>query len=151
VFAQSCSLQVRPECARYAGVRGASARTRGDSNNGSSLPAALFLLLPAAPLVLVYAVGIILALLMMGTYRKASAFALTGFVGLLLATLIRAAGTLMTLPEYRGDMPVRELATRLAAINYLATFVVVAATVFLMVAIFTDRERSEGLMKRREF
>jgi hypothetical protein len=115
------------------------------------LPAALVLLLPAAPLALVYAAGIIVALLMMGTYRKASAYALTGFVGLLLATLIRAAATLMTLPEYRGGLSIVELGSRLAAINYLATALTVAAVVFLMVAIFTDRERPEGLTKGREF
>jgi hypothetical protein len=115
-----------------------------------SLPAALFLLLPSAPLVVVYAAGIIVASVNMGDYRKASVFALTGFVGLLLGALIRAGGTLMTLPEYRGDMPVRELAIRLAAINYLATFLTIVATVLLMVAIFTDRERPEGLRKRRE-
>jgi hypothetical protein len=115
-----------------------------------SLPAAFFLLLPSAPLVLVYATGIIVALLKMGKYRNASAFALTGFVGLLLGALIRAAGTLMTLPEYRGDMPVMQLAIRLAATNYLATLLTVAAMVLLMVAIFTERERPEGLRKRSE-
>jgi uncharacterized protein YebE (UPF0316 family) len=113
-------------------------------------PAAFFLLLPLAPLVLVYVVGIALALLNMGDYRKASAFALTGFAGLLLGALIRAAATLMTLPEYRGDMPVRELATRLAVTNYMATFLTAAAMVFLIVAIFIDRERPEGLRKGRE-
>jgi hypothetical protein len=56
----------------------------------------------------------------------------------------------MTLPAYRGDMPVRELAIWLATINYLATFLTVAAMVLLIVAIFTDRERPEGLRKRRE-
>jgi hypothetical protein len=59
-----------------------------------SLPAALFLLLPSAPLVLVYAAGIIVALPKMGDHRKASAFALTGFLGLLLGTRIRAVATL---------------------------------------------------------
>jgi hypothetical protein len=111
-------------------------------------PAALLLLLPSAPLVLVYAAGIIVALLKIGDYGKASGFALTGFVGLLLATLIRAASTLMTLPEYRGNMPIRELAIQLATLNYLATFLTVAAMVLLMVAIFTGRERPEGLRKR---
>ena len=115
-----------------------------------SLPAALLLLLPSAPLVLVYAAGILVALVRIGDYRKASALALTGFVGLLVGTLIRAAGTLMTLPEYRGDMPVRELAMRLTATNYIATLLTVAAMIFLIVAIFTDRERPEGLRKRRE-
>jgi hypothetical protein len=115
-----------------------------------SLPAALLLLLPSAPLVLVYAAGILVALVRIGDYRKTSAFALTGFVGLLLGALIRAAGTLMTLPEYRGDMPVRELGLRLTAINYIATLLTVAAMIFLIVAIFTDRERPERLRKRGE-
>jgi hypothetical protein len=113
-------------------------------------PAALLLLLPAAPLMLAYAAGIIVALVHIGDYPKASAFALAGFVGLLFSALVRAAGTLMTLPEYRGSMTVRELATQLAAINYLATFLAVAAMVLLMLAIFTDRERREGLRKSRE-
>jgi hypothetical protein len=115
-----------------------------------SLPPEFRLLLPLAPLVLVYAAGIIVALVNMESHRKASAFALTGFVGLLLGALIRAAGTLKTLPEYRGDMPVTELAVRLVAMNYVATFLTVAAMVFLIVAIFIDRERPEGLRKRRE-
>jgi hypothetical protein len=115
-----------------------------------SLPAAFLMLLPAVPLALVYVAGITVALVNMGSNRRASAFALTGFVGLLLAALIRAAGTLMTLPEYRGDMPVRELAIRIAATNYVATFLAVAATAFLIVAIFVDREQPEGLRKRRE-
>jgi formate hydrogenlyase subunit 3/multisubunit Na+/H+ antiporter MnhD subunit len=115
-----------------------------------SLPAAFFLLLPAAPLVLVYAAGIIVALLKKADYPMASAFALTGFSGLLMGTLIRGTATLMTLPEYRGDMSITELGIQLAAINFLATFLTVAATVFLIVAIFTGRERSEGLRKRWE-
>ncbi len=112
--------------------------------------AAFFLLLPSAPLVLVYVAGIILALLKMGDCRKASAFALAGFVGLLLGALIRAASLVMALPQYRGDMPVRELGVRLAWTNYMATFLTAAAMVLLIVAIFTDRERPEGLRKRRE-
>jgi formate hydrogenlyase subunit 3/multisubunit Na+/H+ antiporter MnhD subunit len=116
-----------------------------------SLTATLLVLLPSAPLVLVYVVGIILALVNMEGYRRASAFALTGFVGLLLGALIRAAGILMTLPPYRGDRPISELAIWIAAVNYLATFLTVAAMVFLMVAIFTDREHPEGPRKRREF
>jgi formate hydrogenlyase subunit 3/multisubunit Na+/H+ antiporter MnhD subunit len=94
--------------------------------------------------VLVYAAGIIVALLKRGDYPMASAFALTGFGGLLLGALIRAVATLMTLPEYRGDMSLRELGIQLAAINFLATFLTVAATVFLIVAIFTGRECRRG-------
>jgi hypothetical protein len=73
--------------------------------------------------------------------RKASTFALTGFVGLLLTVLIRGTATLMTLPEFRGNMPVNELSIRIGTINILATLLTVAAMVLLMVAIFTDRER----------
>jgi hypothetical protein len=105
--------------------------------------AAFFLLLPSAPLVLVYAIGIIVALLKMGLHRKASAFALAGFAGLLLSTLIRASGNLMTLPAYRGGLSITELGSRLAAINYLATALTVAAMVLLILAIFTGRELSE--------
>jgi hypothetical protein len=99
---------------------------------------------------LAYVAGIILALVNMGDYRQASAFALTGFVGLLLGALIRAAGPLMTLPQYRGDMPASELAIRLTVTNYMATFLTAAAMVLLIAAIFTDRERPEGLRKRGE-
>jgi hypothetical protein len=94
--------------------------------------------------------GITVALVNIGDYRKASALALTGFIGLLLSALVRASSTLVTLPEYRGNMPVTELAVRLAAINYIATFLTVIAMVFLIVAIFVDRERPEALRKRRE-
>jgi hypothetical protein len=116
-----------------------------------SLPAVLLMLLPTVPLALVYATGIIVALVKIGSHRRASAFALTGFVGLLLSALIRAGGTLMTLPQYRGDLPVKELAIRIAATSYVATFLTVAATAFLIVAIFIDREQPQGLRKRREF
>jgi formate hydrogenlyase subunit 3/multisubunit Na+/H+ antiporter MnhD subunit len=115
---------------------------------GSLPPAAFILLVPLAPLVLVYLAGIALALLNMGDYRKASAFALTGFVGLLLGAVIRAAATLMTLPQFRGDMPASELGIRLAVTNYTATFLTAAAMVFLIVAIFIDRERPDG--RKRE-
>jgi hypothetical protein len=68
-----------------------------------------------------------------------------GFVGLLLSQLIRIAGTLTILtPE------TRQLGTRLAWLNYPTTFLSVAGMVLLMVAIFTDRERPEGLSKKKE-
>jgi hypothetical protein len=106
-----------------------------------SSTAALFLLLPSVPLVLVYAAGIIAALLNMVAYRKASTFALTGFIGLLLTVLIRGTATLMTLPEFHGNMPINELSIRIGTINILATLLTVAAMVLLIVAIFTDRDR----------
>jgi hypothetical protein len=90
-----------------------------------------------------------LALANIGDHRLVSAFALTGFVGLLLGTLIRAAGPVMALPPYRGNMPIPELGFWLSVINYTATAVTIIAMVFLMAAIFTDRERPE-LRKRRE-
>ena len=102
--------------------------------------AVLFLvLLPYVPFVLVYAAGIIVSLAMIGRYRKVSALALTGFVGLSLGTLIRAATAVMALPQYRGDTPIREFAIWVSTTSLIATLLMFAATVFLIVAVFIDR------------
>jgi len=100
----------------------------------------LFLvLLPYVPLVLVYGAGIIVSLAMIGGHRKVSALALTGFAGLSLGTLIRAATTLMALPQYRGDMSMRDFAIWVSTTSLIATSLTVGAMVFLIVAIFIDR------------
>ena len=98
-------------------------------------------LLPWGPLLLVYAAGIIVSLVTIGTHRKVSAFALTGFVGLLLSALIRAATTLMLLPQYRGNTPIQQFAIWLSITGLIATLLTVAAMVFLIVAIFIDRRK----------
>ena len=105
-----------------------------------SFAPAFILLLPSAPLVLVYVVGAIFALVKLRTWPKAATFALIGFLGDLVAQLMHAGSLLMTLPAYRGTLTIAELGSRLAAINLLATVLTVAATVMLLIAIFTDRE-----------
>lgn len=110
-----------------------------DSNTAT---AAFFMLLPATPIVLVYLAGIIVALINANRHRKPAMFALAGFIALLVAAIIRAGSTVMTLPGYRGDLSIRDLGMRLAAINMVATAVTIGGTILILVAIFAGREKA---------
>jgi formate hydrogenlyase subunit 3/multisubunit Na+/H+ antiporter MnhD subunit len=101
--------------------------------------AALFMLLPSAPIVLVYLAGIIVALVNASRYRKPAMYALAGFIALLLAAMVRAAATVLTLPEYRGNLSIQELGVRLASINLGASALTIAGTVLVLLAVFADR------------
>ena len=111
----------------------------------SMLPAFL-LLLPAVPMVLVYLVGIIFSTAKLGAYHRAAMLGLTGFGALLIGQLVRASGTLLTLPQNRGTMTVAELGARLGSINLVGTMLALAGTILVMLAIFADRnQKSQGI------
>ncbi len=114
-----------------------------------SLLPAFLLLLPSLPLTIVYLVGIIFSSTKIGLYRRAAAMGLTGFIGLLLGQMVHAGGTLMTLPAYRGEMPIRELGIRLAAINLAGTMLTLAGTILLLLALFADRDTKQPVGQPR--
>jgi hypothetical protein len=59
--------------------------------------------------------------------------------------LIHASSNLTVLPAYRRSMPMRDLASRLATLNLAATMLILAGTILLMVAIFSDRDRKRAV------
>ncbi len=107
----------------------------------SSTMQALTLLMPSVPLLVVYLIGIIFSAFKLAQYRRAATLGIGGFGFLLVGRAVSAGGNLMTLPAYRGSMPIAELAGRIAMLNLLATVLVLAGTILLMLAIFADRDR----------
>ncbi len=103
------------------------------------------LLLPSFPLIAIYLVGVIFSSSKLGECRKAALLAMTGFGILLLGQLIRTGSNLMVLPAYRDSMSSPELANRLTALSLLGMFVTVAGTIFVLIAIFADRDKKPGI------
>ena len=111
-----------------------------DEDTIVELPVIAAILAPSVPSVLVYLIGAVLAVIKLPVHRQSSACALTGFVLLLLGRCVGSYSTLMTLPSFRGQLTIAQLAPRIALLNLLVTFLTVAGMVFILLAIFSDRE-----------
>jgi hypothetical protein len=98
-------------------------------------------LLPSLPLVAIYLVGLILSSTKLRLYRRAATLGMVGFGLLLLAQLIRASNSLMTLPDFRGSMSARELGMRFAVTGWVSTALALTGMILLLLAIFADRPK----------
>lgn len=109
-----------------------------------SMMPAFLMMLPAIPLALVYLIGIVFSAAKLSVYHRAAMLGITGFGALLLGQLVRAGGTLLTLPQNRGTMPVTELARRLASISLVGALLTLAGTILVLLAIFADRDKKSS-------
>ena len=99
----------------------------------------LFAIVPRTPLLLVYVVGLVLALVYGRTLRTAAVFAGLGFGLLIAATLVGFASQYWIMTAARADLPAATIGTTVAAFGGVNTAVTLIGTVFLMIAIFYRR------------
>jgi hypothetical protein len=125
-------------------VQARAKKSNGEKAMQSSMQA-FALLLPSLPLFAVYLVGLIYSSTKLGQCRRVATLGMTGFALLLAARIVSTGGNLMTLPQYRGSMTIQELTGRLAMLNLVATLLILAGTIVLIVALFADRDKKPAL------
>lgn len=103
------------------------------------------LLAPAVPVVLIYLAGVVVAAVRFSAHPRVSALSITGF-GLLLVGRVIAAGTsIMSLPQFRGDVSYQQLAVKLGLLNLATIALTCIGMVFVVLAVFSDRGSEQQL------
>ena len=102
--------------------------------------AVLYTIAPRLPLLIVYVVGIILAIVYASALRGAAPFAGWGFTFLLGALLVGFAGQYFVMTAAREGLSPVTVGMSVAAYSWASTGASVIGTVLLMVAIYARRK-----------